>query len=906
MSYLPIPVVAELAPGADPNASPPTWEFTSDGVRWRVKDGITLTTGQDDEDDETKPGSASVTFDDRDGKLSPRNVLGEWYGQIDNNTPIRFVLGAVEDDFARVRASGWGTEPRSELTWLHSAVASWTVDGSAAKYVGSTANVANVGRLNGHVGADIDVYNSASIDTMPTGGAWVHATMVRYVDSLNTYFAYTEFGTDGKVYVKIVRWIDGASTELVGLTDSGFTYTAGTTVHTHVRAIGQTIQVRVWTGSTEPSTWQAEATDGNLRGTQFGFYEWRIATNVGSITITVDNVRVSTSLWAGQVPEWPVRWPSKSDADCIAPVSASGLLRWLEQAAPPLTDPISQQLLAQEVYGYWTLYDGSGAVAAGSKLPKPRNVSASVIEATFGNDDAPGGALTSLALNTRGTSRVTGTVAKWGTGLPGSEDGYSVMCYIRYPVLPAASPSVPLMVISAHGTVARWEVIADAATLVLVGYDGNGVQVVNSGANFYSIDPTQWFAIQIEAQLNVALNTTTWAMIWHQVGSPTFFSTGGSYAGPAYRVTRASVTCAVDGQLVSNLWIGRHTLPFVDTTFMQVSSGYAGELDIDRIPRVLGEAGIEVIVEPGAGVALGPQPRGATAVEVARDSEKAGFGKLVELAAVLQYIPFSARINQPVAMALDFAQGHIAEDPEPVDDDLDLINRWTSSRPSGSERTAEDEDSINAKRLYADGEEVNVYTDDQLEDDAGWHVAVGARDVMRWPRIIIDLHKNPQLIPQWLGCRQGSRITVANVPDQVAGEVIDCLLIGWEQTIRKHYWRVELSLTPATPWVQVGVWGQARGDSTSTTLAEALDASETAIDIVSVYREDTWYAAGGYTWNINGEPMTVTSVTAPAGSPGAYTQTATVTRHPTLAKTHASGLPVHLDRSEQKRWGFRQ
>lgn len=903
MSYLPLPVTVEIAPGADPSASPGTWDYTSEGIKWRAKDGISLSTGEDDEDDETKPGSAAVTLDDRSGKLSPRNVLGEWYGRIDNNTPIRFVLDTVEDDFSRARASGWGPEPRSGLSWSHTSTAKWSTDGVSGKYTELTPNTANYALLAGNVGTDIDAYSTASISAVPTGGAWVHATVVRRDPVTDyEYRAYTEFGTDGVISVRLTR-VMGSSTDLVTLTPTSVTYVPGDEIHTHVQTVGTTIQTRVWKNADdEPDTWHASASDGLVLGSRFGFYEWRIATGPASLVMSITDVRVRTSLWSGQVPEWPVRWPSKSGNDCIAPVAASGILRWLDQVNSPLTDPISQQLMAQEVNGYWTLYDGNGAVAGGSKLPKPRGVAASVVEGTFGNDDSPPGGVSSLALNTRSTSRVTGTVAQWR----GTQDGYSVMCYVKYPSLPPASPSVPLLTISATGTVARWVVTADATTINLTGYNGNDTAIITHGSVFYSpVNPLQWWALQVEAEYDSGSGTVDYALIWHQVGGEDFYAIGGSYAGTARTVIRASVNAVADGQLVSNLFIGRHTLPFVDATFMRVSDGYAGELDIDRIPRVLGEAGIEVIVEAGDGIELGSQPRGASAIEVARDAEKAGWGKLIERGSVLGYLPFSARINPTVALALDFDQGHIAEDPEPVDDDLEIVNRWTSRRPSGSERTAEDEDSIARKRLYAGGDEVNVYLDEQLEHDAGWHVAIGARDLMRWPRIVIDLHKNTDLIPAWLGCRQGSRVTLANLPEQVAGEVADLLITGWEQVIRKHYWRVELSLAPAVPWVQVGVWGAARGDSTSTTLAGDLDASETAIDIVSTYIEHTWASAGGYLWNVNGEPMTVISVTSPAGSPGAYTQTATVTRHPTLAKAHASGEQVRLDRSQQARWGLR-
>lgn len=896
----PFPIVAEIAPGADPSASPATWDWTSEDVRWRIKAGISITSGRDDEDDETKPGSAEATFDNRHGHLSPRNVLGKWFGELRRNTPLRFTLDSVNDDFSRVTASGWGTEPQSGLTWLHSIAANWSTNGSSGQYSTTTPNSVQLGVLNGSVGYDVDVYNTAAISAVPTGGAWVHATVLRRVDNLNNYRLYTEFGTDNKIYVKVIRQTgSGTTTELVGSTDSGVTYVVGDEIHTHAQAIGRTLQIRVWKNNDpEPTVWHASADDSRVRGTTVGVYEWRIATNVGSLGITVDNFRVVTSLFTGQIPELPVRWPEKSGTDCTVPVAASGILRWLEQTDPPLTDPISQQLSAQNPQGYWTLQDGSDAKAGGSTLPRPRGVPASGVDVTFGNDDAPPGATSSASLNTLGTSAITGNVPSWTSG----SNGFAAMAFVRFPALPGGT-AVTLLSVRAVGRITRWIVQVDTSTFNVRGFDEDGTELVTSGGSVYAIDPTKWFALQLET-VEVGANTE-WDLIWHQVGSTTFYVTSGTVAGACDRVTQVKLLPGVDGTLVSHLWVGPNTLPFVDNDFMQVSNGYAGETDTDRIARIFDQAGIEVAVGTGTGIQLGPQPRNATVLQAARDAEKAGWGVLYERGAILAYLPYSERINVPVAMELDWAQGHLDEAPEPADDDLELVNRWTSRRPNGSERTAEDADSIAAERLYADGDEVNVWTDEQLNDDAGWHVAVGARDVLRWPRIKINLAKNPDLIPAWLGLTQGSRVTIANLPGQVAGEVADLFVIGDQQDPSKYEWTAEISTAPAYPWTNVGVWGTARGDSTSTTLAEDLDATETGVNITSVYLEDTWASAGGYIWNINGEPMSVTSVTSPAGSAGAYTQTATVVRSTTLAKAHPSGKPVHLDRSQQVRWGLR-
>jgi hypothetical protein len=365
----------------------------------------------------------------------------------------------------------------------------------------------------------------------------------------------------------------------------------------------------------------------------------------------------------------------------------------------------------------------------------------------------------------------------------------------------------------------------------------------------------------------------------------------------------ATVIAPVDGTLVEHLWIGSRDAVLYTDQFRLTSAGYAGETDVARIARVFADIDVEIVVHPGDGVQLGPQPKAATALEVARDAEKAGLGVLYERGPVLGYLPLQARQNPSVALALDWSLGHLAEPPEPVDDDLEAVNRFTASRPAGSSRTEDDPADIAKYREYADGDEFNVFTDDQLSDVASVKVAEGTVNALRWPRIVIDLVKHPELIGQWLACRVGSRVTIANVPAQIEGEVVDLIIEGYRQEINKHRWRVELTCSPAAPWSQFAVWGVAAPDAETTELAADISASATAIPIRSIWESDTWAPEGGYVWRIHGErPVTVVSVTAPVLSGGYYTQTATVTRSPTLARAHKAGRPVRL--SAATRWGL--
>jgi hypothetical protein len=96
------------------------------------------------------------------------------------------------------------------------------------------------------------------------------------------------------------------------------------------------------------------------------------------------------------------------------------------------------------------------------------------------------------------------------------------------------------------------------------------------------------------------------------------------------------------------------------------------------------------------------------------------------------------------------------------------------------------------------------------------------------------------------------------------------------------------------------LWG-----SKTTTLAEDIDLTETAWNISTSSRWETWSTtATGYQWELDGESVTVTGMTAATGT-GPYLQTATVVRGQGvdgITKTHSNGSAVR--RANPARYGL--
>jgi hypothetical protein len=655
----------------------------------------------------------------------------------------------------------------------------------------NAANLAAVALISNAGGHDVDITHVASVSAVATGAAWVHSTIVRYSDSSNYYRLHTEFGTGGSISVKIVKSLAGVESDLAAVTSTGVSYSANTRIATRVRAIGPTLQIRCWLdGGTEPSTWHAQADDTDLTGTQPGLLEWRVVgnTNVGTMTATIDDYRVDVIRAITPVPEWPVRW-DKAGGDVTAPIVGAGIIRRLSQGQSALRSPIYRQLLRYSPAAYWPLEDGSDSTSAASAVAGVR--AATLSDVTVGAD-GPAGSSSAIQLNST-SSLIRGTVT---TG-PTTPDGYAGMIFIKLASLPGAETT--LFILEGTGTVATWRITGDATGFRVYGTAADGTAVVTpGGATIYTIDPTDWFAIQLETAESGA--TVNWTTLWHEVGDTIFWSISGSYAGTADKLTgfRATGTASAS---YAHAWLGDNDLPFVDDAFAKVAAGYAGETAGDRVTRLCAEEGIPMMLMGDAATtaAMGAQ-RPATFLELARECEDADQGVLHERGAGLAYLARTSRYNGDSGDGAGFrfrtcrgAAGAHRRRPAAQEPVIKL------SRTGGSEVTAQDAASIAESGTYSDELTVNLYSDDLLDDHASWRLHLGTQDDLRWPRIELDLARNPSLIPSWCKVRIGSRITIANPPDAVAGADLDLIVEGWTETLTSYGWDVVLACSPALP-----------------------------------------------------------------------------------------------------------
>lgn len=852
----------DIAPDADPDGSPSDWQYLDISSYRRQSADIELNQGRDDEAAAVEAADSTIVFDLRDGLLAPRNPNSELYQRIGVNTPIRYRLPLANDDFGRTVVGSWGTADSGQ-TWSTGPSFN-AVNGGSGK-VGITApNITSKGVLLGVASLDIEVVYSVSIEAVTTGAPWISAVQLRRVDDDNHYRVHTELKPLGVITQKVSRVLDGVLTDLAeDLTVTG-TYGIGTKVWTRAQAVGGSIRCKAWVGvlGDEPPEWNIVTSAVTIEGGGFAFYQWRFVgnTNVGTLTVSIDDFTLEAMLWNGQVPEWSPRW-DKSGNDSTLTLIPAGPLRRLGQGEDLVESPLSRQLPRYSPAGYWKLEDGSEATAAASGIAG--GPAAYVSAVSFGDADSPLGASSAMKLGATGTYNFKGQITGNTTG------NFAALFFIKFASLPAGDTNV-IEWRARSGNVRRWVIRAISTGWQVKVYDAVGDLLYDGGTLLYIDAPTEWTAVQLETVQDGA--NVDWTLIWNRVGSETFWASGDTFAGTSTRLADVWIpsSAGMVDALISHIWAGNESLPFVDETFLAVSSGYVGELASDRISRLCAERGVSVTITPGDSEPLGRQRPGRF-LDLLREAATADVGVLYERLGALAYLPRSARVNVPVRMVLDWSGGDLAEAPQPTDDDQRLRNRWTVSRPDGSQVTAQNDESIRRYGTVSDSAEVNIASDDRLKYFAQWFTHLTSYDDLRWPSIQINLIANPHLIPDFLTCRIGSRVQVINPKDQVAGIVIDLIIEGIKQTIGRNRWDVTLTCSGATPWdaaVIESATVPVRLDTAGCELASAVSSTATSWT-VDTTEGPAWNPATTFPilMKCGGEVVNVISITGagPAG-----------------------------------------
>jgi hypothetical protein len=907
--------------------APPQFFFEIDGAEVEAvddggvytRDGVTITRGYADENSNLRPGRASFTLKNHDLHYTGDNPMSPYHGKFGQGTPWRlaaFRYPTVKGLWTPPSTAGGATTPDSvalSITGdidLRAAAPVHQVGyylvtkaGSYALMVDSTNHVALQ-----WIASFPTTITRTSTATVPAGHTAYRATLdVNNGAAGHTVTFYTAAAW-GDAWVQLGSTVVTAgTTSIVNSTEAAFT--AGTTGTAGPMCITHAEILSGISGTVVASPDYTVQTDGDDAFADAQGNTWTVDADsyIGS--------GISQTRFVGEMSE-AKHLRDASDTDHYVRTEVSGITQRLSQGggaklATALETWIPQRTAASfKAEGYWPLNEGLGAVAGRSRLGGADMVFTSP----------------------------TNPIGRFGSGdvrLPWLDNGITMF----------AGDTMRGIVNMASGSATAWEF-----DFIYACQDGADTVV-----NMYTASKKVWH-IYFRPSINdigfigpdgIEHGTATWDFdpfdgvgklvqfrVWPNAGVPTtaqaFLVISTNYEGEGAFGTNDIIDDGLQAgnplTAVSQLeWfefehIGTAERPFVLShvaafSALDLTSIYTIEVPAAgnileqadaRMTRVTDEKDVPFTTESSYVTALMGAQKPTDFLSIMDECATADAGLLFESrdALSLRYRPLAELHNDDAVLTLDYAGSQVAPPFEPVRDDQMVRNAVTAKRTDGGEATFEQtvgrysvSDPVDGGvGRYDSTVTVNVRSDNQLGNVAGWAVHLGTWDEPRTPTVtVIPDELSDELADAVFAVDVGDRIDITNLSALGIYDTVSLLVLGYTETWDSAVQRITFNCVPQRPYrvVRLDTAGMGKLDSLGTTLNEDLDTTETSVE-VAVSDAGLWSTtATPITITVGGEVMTVTNVTG-ASSPQTFTVTRSVNG---VVKTHSTGDLVQLERA---------
>jgi hypothetical protein len=913
-----LPVVVELDLAGDGTFST---DITS---KTYVRDLVTITRGRPNETALSEPARCELVLNNRDGRFSPRKADGAYYGSLRRNTPLRVSITQSTSHLLIDAATGTTPAAGARVTTPDSAnlsivgdidirfdadltrwrgtamdlVGKWTA--SSGSYILVLESTGQLGLFWSTDGTALSFARSDEVLPRQVGRMAVRATLdVNNGASGNTATFYTSDSLAG-------AWTQLGSAIVQAGTTSIFNGTQSVTIlDTSTGSQGNVIRGKVYGaqvlqgigGTVRASPDFTAQTHG---ATSFADAQGNTWTLTGAVGLSTRDVR-----FVGEVPAWPVTW-DLSQRDVRSPIEATGVTRRLQTGAPRLSSTARRAMLAAaDVVAYWPMEDGSDATFFSSAIPGGKPM---VIFAGSPSLAAYDGFACSDPLPTFDSA----------TDLRGPVPSHAatgesqVRGLVSFPTAGTIPDNTEILSVNFTGSADHWQIRYNTGgAFTIRAFDATGTSLLNTGPIAWGIDGDD---VLLSLELtqdgaNIDYSVVTWDIADDASGLVSSGTVAGETIGRCKRV-QWNPNGGAD-----QISVG-HTV--VQTSISSIfdrgdeMKAHVGETAVARISRLCAENG--VTFQPWGGTtssSMGPQ-RSGTLMDLLRECEAADGGILFEARdeLALAYRCRRGLYAQQAEATLDYDGRHLSG-LQPVEDDDAVRNDITVTRPGGASGRAVLESGALSVQPPPDGIgrysadlEINVQSDLFLDDQASWRLAVGTPDEARFPTITANLAApalatSASLTAAVRRLEVGDRLVVEDPPaGWMPPEDITQIAVGFVEEIGPKRHTITTNCTPESPY-QVGIFSgetggrESRWSAVGTVTAEALDTTETGVDITTPHRWTTWaHNDGDYGVLIGGELMTVTAVSGTAPS-----QTLTVTRSANgIVKSHAAGAAVTLVR----------
>lgn len=886
-----------------------------------TRDPLTISRGRADEASQVDPSRWTATLNNTDGRFSPRNPLGAYYGSIGRSTPLRMyvsrggvfmeLLGtdgneASAPDTASLSITGdidvridvstsyWGGRnlcakyktTGNQRSWAFQVDdngylrLTWSSAGTAATGIIAASTMPipfGPGRLALRVTLDVNNGASGNTTTFYTSDT-ISGTWTQLGDPIVNSGTTSIFDSTAPVEV-------GDATELTGI--NGVAGATADPVAGRVNAF-QLLSGIGGTVVANPNFTTQTAGAGSFADTASPANTWTLS---GGALLTNRRWRFN-----GEIVSLPASW-NAAGTDVYVPVEADGLMRRLGQGKAPLRSPLYRGILTEAgVVAYWPGEDSGDARLIASGLPSGQPMTPS---------SPPGFAGSSVFEASESLPTVSKT--SWAAPVPVYTPTSTAQVRFLLSIPSTGAPNnTVIMRILTTGTAARWDLVYTTGAGGSIGYtvydaDGNQIKT-NTGNGPYNGSPCRFsFELtQSGSDINLEVLAT-------QPGASGAGGTPDTVTGRTFARIKTIIVnpgLGLDDTTIGHISVHSQITSIFD--LIDELQGWIGETAGRRFERLCGEEGITFrgIGDLDDTTPMGIQKAGGL-LDLLRECSDADLGIMFEPREVLGlgYRTRTSLYNQTADVAINYANGELSDAPSPVDDDQNIRNSVTVSRTGGGSARVDIVDgplSIldppNGAGTYADQPSISLQDDGQCAYQASWRAHLGTVNEARYPVIAVNfaaqpLTNNPTLVQQLLEHEAGDRITISNLPSWLPPDPISQLAQGYTETFQAFKHDITINCAPESPY-RIAVWGTDRYDTAGSALNASCTSGATSIAVKTTLGPIWTTAAGDMPFDImvGGERMTVTAISG-SSSPQTFTVVRSVNG---LVKAHNANEDVRI------------
>jgi hypothetical protein len=850
-----------------------------------------ITRGRADETSSANPQTMTGQWNNRDGRFSPRNPTGPYYGSLVRNTPVRAGVvnsGAVYLRFADDSLSycscpdstGLQITGDIDVRWFgrlddHNACLLFSKFGTTGQAWALALNGDGTLTFTWNDGTSSHQVTSTAGLEVPYGQVLIRATLAHSTGTV-TFYTGTSMGTGSQFGNTVVFGSTSVAAAAGQAVAAGYSYQYNQLYGVN-GCLGEVYECRVYSGIA--GTLEADPVFTSQTAGSASF------TDSQSNTWTVNGTSELSDIvyrFHGECSALPQQW-DPSGADVWTAVTASGMLRRIQQQQNPTVSSMTRALSQiTDLVALWPCEDGASSTVLASAVPGVAGMTIS---------GSPVLATSAAFLSTSPLPQVNKSV--WHGNIPGYTATADTFAFLLDGIAADFGNSgVPVIAYCPAGTATSLEVELGSLGNIQANAIGAAGILATATSNLSTYAGTPCLVV---VQVTASGGTCTLKLSVVAAGATSADTSTATYSGSIGPVSTVAVnpisTVTLTSSVVGEIAVTSGTLSAA--SLIAAVNAHQGETAGARFARLCSEnsLGCRIYGYPVHSALMGPQTS-ATLPDLLQECETADMGLIFESrrALAIGYRTLGSLCSQTAGVVLNYSSAELGGTSQsgeltPTDDDQHTVNdvtvqRGSVSGPAGSTAQVVQETGDMSVNSPPDGVgdystqiTANVGYDKQLPDVAGWLLHAGTIDQERYPVIPLNLAR-PELASPLLweiaALDIGDYLQITNPPAWLPPQVIGQLCYGYAETAGGYFWDWLGNCVPEQAFqvlvAGTGSTSDPRADSSGSTLNSSATSTATSVTVAVAAGCQLWTVAGAdfpLSIAVAGEEMTVTDVSWP-------------------------------------------